>query len=433
MHGIHEILQSRLTAFGRPKLRGIRTRYMQMIDTPNSLILPNPTIRIRLDLDSALESLPPLVHASVGLGTHDTTSPMADGVLVLLEVTVLDGGAELGELALVLGADLSEGENGSGLLVNDGTESGLALDYGVRDAHLAAKSGKEDNQLNGINVVGDEHERRLLVLDEANNVVETELGGVGLLGHILLLLALGDGGGLLGQALLLLGLGLRSVLVEELESLGGGCDVLADALPTIVVCLTVAVEDVLELSDRRRDLQPEVEDLLLALETDVRGPSHHARKVALGLNVLADTEVPGALLKKGVLSLSEPAAMQLTISGRTLAGFLEPALPWGKGAGAAFLALGAILSSRLSLREKPLANVHSLNSSCCSKRERALLPLCTLAIFNIATFHDGSMRRICRSVGWGDALTKFPVLVEVDGLVMGVSKSRKTRMCLPFA
>lgn len=60
----------------------------------------------RLDFDGALESLPPLLHASVGLGTHDTTTPVAVGLLVLLEVTVIDGGVELGELVLVLGADL---------------------------------------------------------------------------------------------------------------------------------------------------------------------------------------------------------------------------------------------------------------------------------------------------------------------------------------
>ena len=59
----------------------------------------------------------------------------------------------------------------------------------------------------------------LLVLDEADNVVEAVLDGVWLLADILTLLALGDGGGLLGLAVLLLGLGLWAVLVEELEGL----------------------------------------------------------------------------------------------------------------------------------------------------------------------------------------------------------------------
>ena len=191
----------------------------------------------RLDLDGALDSLPALGHASVGLGTHDTTSPVTGSILVVgLEVAVVDSGDELGELGLVLGADLGESEDGSGLLVDNGTETGLALDDNVGDTHLAAEGGEEDNQLNGVNVVGDQDERGLLVLDEADNVVETELGGVGLLGDILLLLALGDGGSLLGQALLLLGLGLRAVLVEDLESLGGDCDVLVVSIHFAFVC-----------------------------------------------------------------------------------------------------------------------------------------------------------------------------------------------------
>jgi hypothetical protein len=66
---------------------------------------------------------------------------------------------------------------------------------------------------------------------------------------------------------------------------------------------TVAVSNVLELGNRRWDLQTEVEDLLLALKTDVCGPSHHAREVALGLDVLTDTVVLGALLNERVLTL----------------------------------------------------------------------------------------------------------------------------------
>ena len=35
-------------------------------------------------------------------------------------------------------------------------EPGLALDDGVGDTHLAAKSREEDDQLDGVNVVGDQ-------------------------------------------------------------------------------------------------------------------------------------------------------------------------------------------------------------------------------------------------------------------------------------
>lgn len=119
-------------------------------------------------------------------------------------------------------------------------------------------------------------------------MVETVLDSVRLLADILLLLALLDGGSLLEETLLLLGLGLRSVLVEELESLGG----------------SVAVKDMLELGDRRRDLEAHVDDLSLALKADILGPLHHAGKVAAGLEVLADTEVSGALLDERVLEHS---------------------------------------------------------------------------------------------------------------------------------
>lgn len=174
--------------------------------------------------------------------------------------------------------------------MDDGTEPGLALDDGVGDTHLAAESGQEDDKFDGVDVVGDQDKRGLLVLNQADDVVETILGGVRLLADILLLLALLDGGGLLEETLLLLGLGLRAVLVEELESLGGG----------------VLVQDVLELGERRGDLQAHAEDLLLALETDILGPLHHAREVAAGLDVLADTEVTAALLEERVLHVGTP-------------------------------------------------------------------------------------------------------------------------------
>ena len=169
--------------------------------------------------------------------------------------------------------------------MDDRAESGLALDDGVRNTHLAAKSWQEDDQLNGVDIVGDEDQSSLLVLNQADDVVEAVLGSVWFLGDIFFLLTVFDGGSLLDQTLLLLNLALRTVLVQEFESLGGG----------------VSVEDVLELSDRGRDLETEVQDLLLALQTDIFGPLHHTGKVATRLDVLADTIVAGALLDKRVL------------------------------------------------------------------------------------------------------------------------------------
>jgi hypothetical protein len=283
---------------------GITVRRKATTPCPSQVPM-HPSSHKILDLDGLLESLLALLDAGRGLDTHDTTTPPLAGILVLLKVSLLNGGDKLGELGLVLGADLGNGEDSGGLaadvshepeqhpsvwrvtnlLVDNSSETGLALDDGVRDTHLAAESGQEDNKLNGVDIVGDEDESGLLVLNQANNVVETVLDNVGLLGDILLLLALLDGGGLLEETLLLLGLGLGAVLVEELESLGG----------------SVLVKNLLELGDRRRDLQAHVKDLLLALEADILGPLCHAREVALGLDVLADTEVACPLLDQRVL------------------------------------------------------------------------------------------------------------------------------------
>ena len=66
-------------------------------------------------------------------------------------------------------------------------------------------------------------------------------------------------------------------------------------------------KDVLELGERRRNLQTQLKDLLLALKTDVLGPLDHAGDIALGLDVLANTEVTGALLEERVLQKSVAA------------------------------------------------------------------------------------------------------------------------------
>lgn len=249
--------------------------------------------------------------------------------------------------------------------MDDSSQTGLALYDGEGDTHLAAESRQEDDELNGVDIVGDQDQGGLLVLNQANNVVQTVLDGVGLLGDILLLLALLDGGGLLQQTLLLLDLGLRAVLVEELESLGGG----------------VLVEDLLELGDRRGNLQPHVEDLLLALEADIFGPLHHARKVALGLDVGTDAEVARTLLDERVLMayVSPPcssAARHGSVSiCRTYLGGLLASLRLGEGGGSRLLSG----FGRLSLRKKDISEcvplLGGLSRSLKSSHE-ASLPSC---------------------------------------------------------
>ena len=81
---------------------------------PRRTVPPNASV-IPLDLDSGLQGLLALLDALLGLVSHDTTTPLLASVLVLLQVSILDGGHKLGKLVLVLGADLGEGEDGRGL------------------------------------------------------------------------------------------------------------------------------------------------------------------------------------------------------------------------------------------------------------------------------------------------------------------------------
>lgn len=171
------------------------------------------------------------------------------------------------------------------LFVHDGPQSRLSLDNGIRHPHLPAQRRQKDNQLDGINIIGYQDQRRLLVFNQPHHVVQAILDHKRLLADILLLLPLAHGRRLLMQPFLLLSLGLRAVFVEKLEGLRGG----------------VAVEMVRELRDRGGYFEAEVEDLLLALEADVGGPFDHAGEVAAGLDVLTDAEVAGAFFDEGAL------------------------------------------------------------------------------------------------------------------------------------
>jgi len=230
------------------------------------------------------EELGPRLQFGQRLGAADTTTPVARRLGVLVRVVGLDGRDELGELGLVLGADVAKGEDRRGLAADNGTEAGLALDDDVGDAHLLAEGREEDDELDRVNVVGNDDEVGLLGLDERHDVVEARLDEVGLLGLVEVLLAGSEVSRLGLEARLLLLLGLALVLVGEAEQLRG----------------SVLVEDVRELGDRGGRLEALVKDDLLALEADVLRPLDEAGQVGRGANRLANAERLGARLEERV-------------------------------------------------------------------------------------------------------------------------------------
>ena len=105
------------------RVKGHTQRPFPTKERPPELLILTPEHGIReecrdldcLDLDGGLEGLGLLSGLGLGLGTHDATTPVALGLLVLLGVTLLNGLDELGKLSLVLGADLSDSADGGGL------------------------------------------------------------------------------------------------------------------------------------------------------------------------------------------------------------------------------------------------------------------------------------------------------------------------------
>jgi hypothetical protein len=148
------------------------------------------------------------------LDTHNTTTPGSAHLLVFVELE-LELSGELLEVDHVFLVDTGEGNAGSGLLVNELTESGLSSDEAVGDILLSAESGEEAHNFDGIDVMGNDNELGSGVLNELSDVVKTELEEDGLGSS----LGVSTGGSLESVVLLLSGLG--RVLVEELEEVTG--------------------------------------------------------------------------------------------------------------------------------------------------------------------------------------------------------------------
>ena len=84
----------------------------------------------------------------------------------------LRSGNEGGKLAIILTANLLDGNNSCRLLVDDRSKASLSLNDDVRDTHFSTESRKENDEFNGVNVMRDNNECCLLGLDQSNDVVE---------------------------------------------------------------------------------------------------------------------------------------------------------------------------------------------------------------------------------------------------------------------
>lgn len=104
--------------------------------------MKNEKLNIYLLVLTSLE----LFDGHLGLVGENRVTELARSLLVVNVGS--DSFDELGESGLVFGADFSEGDDGSVLLVDELTETRLTLDDAVGNVHLVAESGEEGNELN---------------------------------------------------------------------------------------------------------------------------------------------------------------------------------------------------------------------------------------------------------------------------------------------
>ena len=110
-------------------------------------------------------------------GTSEKVTALADNHSQVGLGSAHDGG----QLALVLALDVLNGQDRSGLLVDNFSKAGLALDDDVGNTHLSAEGWEVDNKFNWVDIMGDDDQRGLLGLNQSNGMVETVLDEQGFL------------------------------------------------------------------------------------------------------------------------------------------------------------------------------------------------------------------------------------------------------------
>jgi len=91
------------------------------------------------------------------LGSEGTTSPVSSEFIVPLVEVGLNGFKDLVELTPVRAFDRSESDASASLPVDESSQTSLALHNAVRDSHLPAQCWDVQNQLNGIDIMSDDH------------------------------------------------------------------------------------------------------------------------------------------------------------------------------------------------------------------------------------------------------------------------------------
>ena len=113
------------------------------------------------------------IELDLTLGTSLEPSNGSSELLVIVKVSS-EGSGQVVKFGFVFLSDISQGNASSVLLVNQFSQIGSSSNETVWDVHLSAKSGEPDDELNWIDVAGNDNQLGFSLLYEFSDVVQTE-------------------------------------------------------------------------------------------------------------------------------------------------------------------------------------------------------------------------------------------------------------------
>jgi len=265
----------------------------------NNIAHNNKNNNLSFLLDFLKLSLFELSFLCLRTSRHDSTTPVFSDLISAFVEVCGNSLHKVVQRILVFGVGINEGKARSGLLVDNLSETGFSFYNAVRNLEFAAESRQKENDLKWINIVGDNNQRRLLVLDKLGHSADSRADNRGTLGDLLVL----SGSAIFsasGDTLLLGLLGFWTVLVKQTEKLSSG----------------LLIQSLVELMDGWGNLQTLLKHSLLALKADVLRPTDEARQIAFGLDILADSIIAWAALEERVLLILLRFGL-LDVSGRS--------------------------------------------------------------------------------------------------------------------
>ena len=120
---------------------------------------PGPRVFLRVSLNNCFTSLDTFksVDARLRFVTQHTTTPVTTDFIVTIVEVRLDRFDDFAQAGFIVRVHVGQRQRRARFQVHETTETSFALDDAVWNAHLTAQCGQVENELNGLDIVGDDH------------------------------------------------------------------------------------------------------------------------------------------------------------------------------------------------------------------------------------------------------------------------------------